>query len=299
MLGAARLFVAGLAAMIAAGGAVLQLTLRDDSALLAPIYYALPWPVIGALFLFAALVGVRVQRLPCLVAGLAALGWWFFQSFGWMAPAGGKWKAITWNLGRPKHPFAPLVKLVRAERPDLVALIETGPLDRTTVALYERLLPGYHMMPLEGGLACLARGSVMAGMLTHLSNGSDAGRMRVRLGTEWVNVLIADIDASPWQSRRQALRELLGLAAGQPRTIVLGDFNTPLESAHLDEFRARFHAAMAGPHNGFRETWPFNIPLLSLDQIWLSRDFTPVFATRRTTFASDHAPVVAVFSPGS
>jgi endonuclease/exonuclease/phosphatase family metal-dependent hydrolase len=137
----------------------------------------------------------------------------------------------------------------------------------------------------------------MAGVLSHLPNGSDVGRLRVRVGRDWLNVLIADIDAHPWLPRRQALRELLGLASGQPRTIVMGDFNTPVESAHLDGFRDRFREVLSGPHFGFRETWPFNVPLLSIDQIWLSRDFAPVFARRHRTFASDHAPVVATFSP--
>jgi endonuclease/exonuclease/phosphatase (EEP) superfamily protein YafD len=299
MLGAARWLVAGLAMVIAVCGAALQFTVRDDSALLAPIYYALPWPVIAGLLLLATLLGTRSQRLPCLVAAIAALGWWIFQSCGWAAPADGKWKAITWNLGRPKHPFAPLVKLVRAERPDLVALVETGSLDKTAIATYERVLPGYRLMPLGEGLACLTRGSVMAGVLSHLPNGSDVGRLRVRIGNDWMNVFIADIDALPWLPRRQALRELLGLASGQPHTVVMGDFNTPMESAHLDGFRNRFREVLTGPHNGFRETWPFNLPLLSLDQIWLSRDFAPVFASRRHTFASDHAPVVATFSPAN
>jgi endonuclease/exonuclease/phosphatase (EEP) superfamily protein YafD len=299
MFGAALWLAAGFAIVIAAAGIALQLSLRDDSPLLAPFYYALPWPMAGALLVFAALVGTRAQRLPCLVAGGAALGWWFFQSFGWASPETGKWKAITWNLGRPRHPFAPLVKLVRAERPDLVTLVETGSLDARDAMAYERLLPGYHLMPLGGGLACLARGHVIAGNLIHLSNGSDTARMRVRLGGEWMNVFIVDIDASPWLSRRKALRELLTLSAAQPRTLVLGDFNTPLGSAHLDDFRARLHSAMGGRHRGFRETWPFNLPLLSLDQIWLSRDLAPVFTSRRTTFASDHAPVVATFSPAA
>ena len=82
---------------------------------------------------------------------------------------------------------------------------------------------------------------------------------------------------------------------GLPRTVVMGDFNTPLESVHLEPMRAHFEEVMDGPHRGFRETWFFTLPLLSLDHIWLSRDLEPVFATRRLTLASDHAPVIATF----
>ncbi len=126
-------------------------------------------------------------------------------------------------------------------------------------------------------------------MLTHLSNGSDAGRLRVRLGSEWVNVLIADIDASPWLSRRKHCENSLA-----SRRTAAHHRAGRLQHAARVRAPGRISRAIPArdgrPHHGFRETWPFNLPLLSLDQIWLSRDFTPVFASRRTTFASDHSP---------
>jgi endonuclease/exonuclease/phosphatase (EEP) superfamily protein YafD len=118
---------------------------------------------------------------------------------------------------------------------------------------------------------------------------------RVKVGGQMLNIFAADLGAPPFLPRGPQIDMLAGLTSEQPRTLVMGDFNTPLESVHLASMRAHFTEAMDGPHRGFRETWFYNLPMLSLDHVWLSSDLEPVFTSRRLTLASDHDPVVVNF----
>ena len=76
-------------------------------------------------------------------------------------------------------------------------------------------------------------------------------------------------------------------------TIVLGDFNAPLESRFLNRFKKEFNHTFLEKGNGFAETWPYNIPLLSLDHIWASKDLHILKAEKINTFKSDHSMLKA------
>jgi endonuclease/exonuclease/phosphatase (EEP) superfamily protein YafD len=294
-----RRLIAALLLGLAIAGITVRFTVQDSSPSFAPLFYALPVPLIGALLIGGGWLARRPIRVLAVAAGLLTLGFWFVRDFGFAAPQTGMWKFMTWNLQAPRQPFAPLMDLVRRERPDFVSLVETGALSEQAIAIYEKALPGYRMIPLGGDRACLVRGESIVGARTQaLSGRSGIVTMRVNFGGEWMNIFIVDLDSKISLSRRPALEWLTQAASRNPRTVVLGDFNTPLDSALLVDLRRRFTAAIEGRHSGFRETWFYGLPMLSLDQIWLSKDFRPVFAKRIWTLSSDHTPVMATFSPG-
>lgn len=280
---------------LAIGGIAVHFTVRDSIDALAPFFYAVPLPVAGAAFLAAALFARRPVRGLAVLAGAATIAGWFFADYGFTRPRKGAWKFATWNLQSTKHPAPELLKLVRTEWPDFLALLETGTLTPEIIHAYERALPGYHLVPLSDDRASLMRGTVASVTAQALGGRTRVVTVRMLLRGEWMRILVVDLDSGIFRSRRDALERITAMAANGTRTVVLGDFNTPLQSAHLDGLRLHFSAANEGPHAGFRETWPYGAPLLSLDQIWLSRDFQPLFARRIATTASDHAPVVASF----
>lgn len=76
-------------------------------------------------------------------------------------------------------------------------------------------------------------------------------------------------------------------------TVLLGDFNVPYESVLLDNIKRSFKHTFTEKGNGFRETWCWGIPLLSLDQIWVSKDINVLKATKLETFQSDHSLITA------
>jgi endonuclease/exonuclease/phosphatase (EEP) superfamily protein YafD len=73
----------------------------------------------------------------------------------------------------------------------------------------------------------------------------------------------------------------------------MGDFNTPSESVHYETFRQHMNDALDTAGTGFRETWFWGLPLLSLDHIWLGKDWHILEARKIWTRSSDHAALFA------
>jgi endonuclease/exonuclease/phosphatase family metal-dependent hydrolase len=80
-------------------------------------------------------------------------------------------------------------------------------------------------------------------------------------------------------------------------TIILGDFNLPYESMLLKEIKGNFNHAFTNKGNGFRETWFWNIPLLSIDHIWVSKDLNILKTEKVATFKSDHSMLKTYIRP--
>jgi endonuclease/exonuclease/phosphatase family metal-dependent hydrolase len=89
---------------------------------------------------------------------------------------------------------------------------------------------------------------------------------------------------------------ILSAAGDDPRAIIVGDFNTPPESVWFREWRTRgFTLANDGPRRGFRETWAYGLPLLTLDHIWLASGWKVLRCDHRR-LGSDHLAVKARLS---
>jgi endonuclease/exonuclease/phosphatase family metal-dependent hydrolase len=105
-----------------------------------------------------------------------------------------------------------------------------------------------------------------------------------------LRVVLADFDASPRFDKRLLTESLLGLAespSGAP-TILMGDFNMPIDSRWFVPFRKRYTHAFEQAGNGRLATWPAQIPLVALDHVWVSRGLRPVCAALAATGVSDH-----------
>ena len=106
-------------------------------------------------------------------------------------------------------------------------------------------------------------------------------------------VVLVDLEANPL-SRRKLLLDHLNTVAASPfdgPTLVLGDFNTPGDSVWFGELRRTYSEVLEKAGSGLLATWPFPLPLLGLDHIWVSKDLTPVCAGKRSGWRSDHSQV--------
>lgn len=106
-----------------------------------------------------------------------------------------------------------------------------------------------------------------------------------------INFYAVDVTASLDVPRAWALELVNQHIKNQANTIVLGDFNVPYESKHLENIKTNFNHAFNEKGNGFRETWFWNIPLLSLDHIWVSKDLEILKTEKIGTFKSDHSMI--------
>ena len=60
------------------------------------------------------------------------------------------------------------------------------------------------------------------------------------------------------------------------------------DGLNLNKIKSTFNHAFNEKGNGFRETWFWNLPLLSLDHIWVSKDLKILKTQKINTFKSDH-----------
>lgn len=277
-----------------------RLVWRDTKLWTAPTFYVLPLPLHVAGWLWLAGLWWRPGRrrawLSVMMAAACALVWVVTthalrREFPGWAQSGPR--LFFWNIGHTRTVPEALHQLIVELNPDAVVLAESERLGAAGFAELRLRHPGFAAIELQDGVACMVRGSFKPPVSRQLSP-------RV-----WVNTLIAtftrqpgewrlcltDIDPWPPLPRDDLLSEIRKEAAGHPRTIIAGDFNTPLDSAGFDAWRETLHhgfadcAAWSGP----LETWGFGVPVLAIDHIWISPDLVPVAAQKGARFASDHS----------
>lgn len=281
---------------------IIHFTVRDASRLVAPIFYALPIPLIaglaGLLALYWAWRKCRVLAAILLIASLAAFAWWLRHGWMWSPPteARGTLRVVHWNVDRPDWLLAGDALWLHAQNADVITLAERYPYMNDLQARWQEAFPDYQLVISDEELLCLVRGEILSvedGLLPRASYGT---LLRTRIRGHEVSVLQVDIQADPLIDRGVPLRRLAEVVAAHraENLLVAGDFNTPLESVHLAGLRAEAANAFEAVGRGCAATWP-RLPLLSLDQIWTNEHLRPVRCELRASWRSDHRAVVAEF----
>jgi len=288
-----------LALVLWGNGVLLRLTVRDSAQLLAPLYYATPWPVLALLTLPFIYTFRRQPRMvfAVIIAAHLFLGAWLIESWRSDEPstAPADLRIVQWNVARPAWRFEGIAERVRAFDADLVAISE--PIERTGSGeeRWREALRGYAAEFTPGNMLCAVRGEVLSRATGLLAPASYFSRFEVRIKGREFTLLQIDIDGVPAHSRREPLTKLAELVAsmkGRP-LVLLGDFNTPRDSVHIAPLRSLLVNAFETAGIGSGETWPVPLPVLSLDQIWCGGGLAPVRCRHGVTFRSDHRPVVA------
>lgn len=160
---------------VAAGGSValalallVRLTIRDRFPVSALLFNATPWPLMAAAA--ALLAGYwlwRKRRLPGLVhaiLALVALVAWIASSWRLHPrPAErGDLRVVLWNVSRPERGLPAIARWLRAQDADIIALAEGHCRGKSSLARWQRELPGYEAVELHAEMTCLIRGKVFS-----------------------------------------------------------------------------------------------------------------------------------------
>lgn len=306
---------AGLHALVGAGLALalavtgLRAAGRDGSGPLPAVLALTPYAVPALLVLLALALALRVP-LAAAVA-LALLG----IHLAWLAPrfraepapphAGAvRLRVMVANVLAGGATAGSVASAVRAERPDVLVLVELTPrlaagLDGTDL---RELLPHRSLTPLPhpGGVGIYARRPLGGdGRL----DGTRHACRQVEVGLDGRQVRIVAVHAHPprpkltgcWRGDLEIVRAVAGAQAGP--LVVAGDFNATADHA---SFRALLDGRLRDAHQargrGLVRTWPALgplPPLLHLDHVLVSHDLDVLAVHERTIPGSDHRAVVA------
>ena len=289
-------------------GIVMRLTIRDRVPGLAVVYYALP-PVIlcGLATLVLAFQSMCRRWRSAAICGLGAMGllWWTCADGWFVHPTRGRpgeptLRVVAWNCGRGRGGWARIAERLPEFDADLIAIVEAGDASEEMRKLWKAHCPDYDVSLLGGGIVCLTRGATGTASVHEIDGASQLRELEVVFHSATVTCLIVDVHANPFYVRRSALEAIARRAdeAGSSPVLVLGDFNTPPDSAHFASLREKHVRAFERSGAGFHATWPAFAPVLPLDQIWGNQwvDFRK--CRLHHSKLSDHCAVVAEISVG-
>jgi len=298
-------------------GTIVRFTVKDRTLSSSLIFYAAPLPVLllGTLCCLMRSVWQRRRGVGlrwAILAGIIGITWlrqdWnlFSQArSGQMSDrlshetdASEDIAVLFWNVAR-RQDLRAAARFIRKRAPDLVGLVEVQGDPEQWRRFWKNEFPDYDVTVLGANMYLLARGSSGQAIPHNLGGGSQARQLEVRMGQRLYEILLVDIHANPLQPRGQALRNLAKLAdqLSDRRLVVMGDFNTPEDSVHLQSLRKRHLLAFEVAGSGYGPTWPVPLPLMQLDQIWTNFQVIPVECRHSWTWASDHEPVEAIIRP--
>jgi endonuclease/exonuclease/phosphatase family metal-dependent hydrolase len=284
--------------------------LRDHYLGFSTLYYATPWGVLWGLAV-ALVVGALISRqrrmmiIWTAVAVVLGLMWGgtSFQHRARPAPAGAL-RVITWNMAHGAAGLAREALRLRELNPDLAGIVEADPAGVDVKRVFVEAFPEYHVARMGGGMMFVSRWPTGQTTPHLLGRPEDDCRAReIDVQTPWGSwtCIVVDLGSNPCYSRQRAIADLAGLVerlADRP-VIVLGDFNTPLDSVHYRALaQVGLRELFQEVGSGYQPTWPVPAPVLSLDQIWINSQLTAYDCRRVWTDLSDHAAVAGSVVPG-
>lgn len=283
-----------LATLLLASGILLHLTVRDAWAPAAVLFYALPLPVLaGCWLVLSCLWGWKGRAgLVCLAFACVSASWWFAACCR-EAPLRPNQtpvlKVFYWNMAHRALPSTELERLLREHQPDIAGFVEVGRRHGDPNPLTAKLPAGCAAFKLDHGMAVVVRGTMNAVRQEVLPSSSKFAAVEVTVdGVRW-QLFIVDGVSRPTTSRKDVLDRVLAESRGLSRVVIVGDFNTPVESSHFSPWQDTLHHAFNEAGSGFRETWPRWVPVLSIDHVWSSADVPPLKAQLVWSHDSDHA----------
>ena len=229
---------------------------RDGMAFSAPTFYALPLPLHVAGWGARAALWWRPARLRSFLRlALATFcgGYWWFNTaslrreIAAQSPAPGP-VVLFWNIGHTHEVPARIHELILEHEPDAAAFAEAenlGEAGRTELLARHA---GHDVISVPGGMVCMVKGR--ATLQSHRALPQRSWVVMVeaaftRLPGQVWHLCLADVGPLPPLPRLPILTEIFTTTRNQPRTIVAGDFNTPLDAMAFDEWRGAFYHAHA------------------------------------------------------
>lgn len=283
---------------------------RDEYVWSAPTFYALPLPLHVAGWMVLGLIWWKVNRR---LAWMCLAGVIFSAVLWWMnttklrgdatAGAGDGPRVLFWNIGHTNKVPAALHELIKQLEPDVIGLAEAENLETGGFAELMKEHPGFRAVQLPQGVACLAKGHFSTPVSDELARRVSVSVCTVvlsRIPGEW-RLCMTDLPPMPPLPRTDYLDRIRREAGAGPRTIVMADFNTPLDAAGFDAWREDYYhgfadcAAWSGP----LETWACGLPLLAIDHIWMSKDYAPRAAQKAPRWLQDHSWLFVEWAPAA
>ena len=261
---------------------VIHITIKDYFYLSSLLFYATPLPLIVLGILFLLLFVKTFARKYYILAAFGIAVIWFARSYSFTPETNTKnaFEVVLWNAYRTQN-FEDAFR-ESGKIPDVMVLIEC---DEKEFDQIQKKYPNYHFQLTEEAVGIFSKTPINI----HSNTTTKQNVTIVHFSTQSTHFYAIDVTANIKFFREPMLKSVISEIKTEEKTIILGDFNTPFESLFFKNFKKKYQHAFTEKGNGFRETWFWNIPLLSLDHIWVSNDLEILKTEKITTWKSDHS----------
>ncbi len=202
---------------------------------------------------------------------------------------------LYWNIARPKQlPLDLIFKNMKTLEPEIIVLVEAKNIPKSDLETFTRHYPDYQIKALNGEMIIAVKGIINHVLYGDISASSKYNFVTTTIQNHSITVLITDLLANPFKSKHSDLQKVHRIAKKHNIDFVIGDFNTPYESAYFKAFNTEFES-FHSYNNGITATWPSAFPVLEIDQFWLNKRWQPLKLNKQFHSNSDHALLVGQF----
>lgn len=261
----------------------IHFVIKERTFLSSLFFYAFPLPVIILIVLAISIILTKKWRTYNIIMASILLLIWLGRSFKIHIPdtiKASDLEVVFWNASRDNNFESAVNK--NGDLPDVMVLAESP---KNNIQKLKKKYPQYYFYKSYTEIFIFSK----TPLEIKSENKSKFSTSVINFETTGINFYAVDITGSTDVPREWGLRFVNESVTRTDNTIVLGDFNTPYESIYLKRFKEHFNQAFNKKGNGFRETWFYNIPLLSLDHIWVSKDLKVLKTKKFYTTESDHS----------
>ncbi|WP_298531835.1 endonuclease/exonuclease/phosphatase family protein [uncultured Algibacter sp.] len=262
---------------------VLHFFIKDSSFESSLWFYVFPLPVIIVVILCLSVFAFNFRKYNLKLASVLML-LWLGRSFRvnfFSEEKDSDLEVVFWNASR-ENDFNNAID-INGGVPDVLVLTESIDLD------FEELKETYFYKA-KRELRVFSKFPIIIKQDTT----SNFKTSIVNFETASVNFYAVDVSGSTDVPRFWEIGFLDKIIKKEENTVVLGDFNVPYESILLKQIKENYVHFFSRKGNGFRETWFLGMPLLSLDQIWVSRDLEIIKSEKVSTSKSDHSMIKTI-----
>ncbi|NQY28831.1 MAG: endonuclease/exonuclease/phosphatase family protein [Flavobacteriaceae bacterium] len=254
------------------------------------IFYVFPLPVIlGVSFLNLMLNIKTKKKVFYAFISILILVFWMYKSYivNHIEDVNVESEVVYWNAAK-KRSFIDAFA-VSETIPDVLVLVEYDQTDKQLLNKIKSKFAKYHFKVIHGKIGVFSKCRIRNIVPIKMGNNSFMVKFKTKIKNKEFSFYAIDITANIKFFRKHMLEEAFGYVITTKNTIIVGDFNTPYESLHFEMYRQRFKHAFTEKGNGFLETWMWNLPILSLDHVWVSKDLKLRMVNKINTWESDHA----------
>lgn len=282
---------------ILALGTSINLSIKDHYYWSSLLFYTFPFSILTFLSLLVVVFNFKTRkRNYFIILFLTITIFWlqedYFINSITNIPTANK-TVVFWNAAK-KNTFLNAFKELEA-LPDVMILNEYDQTNKITIPKIREQYPSYYFQIIHGKIGLFSKQpitNIKPIQLKHHSFMAGFNTVIDQINYQFYSI---DITANIKYIRKPMLKDALSNITLKENTIIVGDFNTPYSSLHFNDYKEYYNHGFANSGSGFINTWFWNLPILSLDHVWLSKDI-PIKETKHlNTWNSDHKIITVRF----